>query len=187
VSQQRLSEVRRRYADVDTQGLVDLLRALAEGRLDPRDVQVRKACVRQERLIRSVLQLHPERNRVHRDLVRLAVLAQEHDVDLSISATDEIPTDKGLSRLECAVSLVELAAPGSAARVSTDIQGNVCVFRLVVSVDIRDLTRVPVLAEVLEEDTDSGRAVVVYEESCDSAGYTQRSVRGTRSARGAGA
>ena len=187
VSQQRLSEVRRRYADVDTQGLVDLLRALAEGRLDPRDVQVRKACVRQERLIRSVLQLHPERNRVHRDLVRLAVLAQEHDVDLSISATDEIPTDKGLSRLECAVSLVELAAPGSAARVSTDIQGNVCVFRLVVSVDIRDLTRVPDVAEVLEEDTDSGRAVVVYEESCDIAGYTQRSVRGTRSATGAGA
>jgi len=187
VSQQRLSEVRRRYADVDTQGLVDLLRALAAGRLDPRDAQVRKACVRQERLIRSVLRLHPERNRVHRDLVQLAVVAQEHDVDLSISAIDEIPTDKGLSGLESAVALVELASPGSAARVSTDIHDGVCLFRLVVSVQVADLLRLPEAAEVLDEDLDGGRAMVAYEESCDLAAYTQRSARGTWSAAGAGA
>jgi len=187
VSQQRLSEVRRRYADVDTQGLVDLLRALAAGRIDPRDAQVRNACVRQERLIRSVLRLHPERNRVHRDLVQLAVVAHEHDVDLSISATDEIPTDKGLSGLEYAVALVELAAPGSAARLSTDIQDGVCVFRLVVNVEIAGLARIPDASEVLDEDPDSGRAMVAYEESCDLATYAQRSARGTRSATGAGA
>lgn len=186
-SQQRLSEVRRRYADVDTQGLVDLLRALAAGRLDPRDAHVRNACVRQERLIRSVLPLHPERNRVHRDLVQLAVVAQENDVDLSISATDEGPADKGLSRLDCAVSLVELASPGSAARVSMDTHDGACVFRLVVSVEVGNLSRIPEGAEVLDEDPDGGRAMVAYEESCDIATDAQRSASDTRSAAGAGA
>lgn len=181
-SQQRLSEVRRRYADVDTRGLIELLRGIADGGLDFRDAEVREACVRQERLIRSVLRLHPECNLVHRDLVRLAGIAQERNVDLSINAAEGVPADVGLQHLDRAVALLELAPAGSSARASAAVHSQVCVFRLVASVEMQDIGRIPATAEVLDEDRLDGRAMVVYEESCNIGSDAQRSADEPRTA-----
>jgi signal transduction histidine kinase len=161
-SRQRLSEAGHRYAAVDTSALINLLRAIARGKVDPTEATVREECNRQERMIRSVLPLHPERIALHRDLVQLAVLARERDIDLSINAATQVPTNDGLRGLDDAEALLALGRPGTTARASTTKSGSGCVFRLVVSIDPVDTGQLPESAEVLDE----GVGLVAFEEVC---------------------
>lgn len=167
ISQQRLSEVRRRYADVDSVGLIALLRAIADGDLDPTQASVRQECARQERMIRTVLPLHPERNLLHRDLVQLAVIARDRGVDLSISNVMEVPADKSLRGIDDASALLRFARPGSSARVSVTPIEHGCIFRLVVTVDTPAETELPPSVEVLDES----ERLVAYEEWCADAAH----------------
>lgn len=161
-SQERLVEAGSRYSDVDTSGLIDLLDGLADGRLDPADDAVRSTCAREERMIRSVLRLHPERVRVHRDLVALASAARDCDVDLSISIVEDIPVDAQMTTLEAARTLIQRARPGSQARASITRTDQGCVFRLVVHIEPSGLVDLPASAEVVDE------GLVSIEETCAS-------------------
>lgn len=151
-----------RYSDVDTSGLIDLLDGLADGRLDPASEEVRSTCGREERMIRSVLRLHPERVRVHRDLVALASAARDCDVDLSISIVEDIPVDAQMTTLEAARTLIQRARPGSQARASITRTDQGCVFRLVVHIEPSGLVDLPASAEVVDE------GLVSIEETCAS-------------------
>lgn len=164
VSRERLLEAGRRYADVDSGHVVALLRGIAVGELDPGDGSVREECTRQERLIRSVLPLHPERNVLHRDLVHLAVIARDRGIDLSISAAQDVSGQFGLRGRDQAVALLELGRPGSSARASTTRSGGQCVFRLVATIASDEMLQVPSSAEVLDEE----QGLVAYEEVCAS-------------------
>lgn len=161
-SQERLVEAGSRYSDVDTSGLIDLLDGLADGRLDPASEEVRSTCGREERMIRSVLRLHPERVRVHRDLVALASAARDCDVDLSISIVEDIPVDAQMTTLEAARTLIQRARPGSQARASITRTDQGCVFRLVVHIEPSGLVDLPASAEVVDE------GLVSIEETCAS-------------------
>lgn len=167
-SQTKLAHARSRYRDVDASGLIALLDAVADGTVDPHDDDVRATCLREERMIRSVLRLQPEEVRVHRDLVTLAVDARDRGVDLTISVVDGIPRDAVLSTLEVARSLIHRARPESQARASVSRTDQGCVFRLVVHIDELDLTYLPAPAEVLDEE----QGLVSIEETCLPLGAT---------------
>ena len=161
-SQVRLAHARSRYQDVDASGLIALLDAVADGAADPRDDHVRDICLREERMIRSVLRLQPEEIRVHRDLVTLAVDARDRGVDLGISVVDGIPADAPLATLAAARTLIGRARPESQARASVSRTEHGCLFRLVVNIDTRDLSQLPSPAEVLDDE----QGVVSLEETC---------------------
>ena len=160
VSQQRLANVRDRYRNVDTSGLIALLEGVASGAIDPADGNVRRTCLLEERMIRSVMRLDPERVRVHRDLVRLAGVARDAGVDLSISIVDDIAPDAELRTLDDALVLLHLARPGSQARASVVCEDDACVFRLIVDVDLAQMADLPTSAEILDAN------VVSLEERC---------------------
>lgn len=161
-SQLRLVQARSRYQDVDTSGLIALLDDIAGGRVEPQDDHVRAACAREERMIRSVLHLHPEEIGVHRDLVALASVARDVDVDLSISVVDGLSSRSRLAYIEDARMVISLAQARSQARatITRDKQG--CVFRLVAEVDPAVLNSLPRSVEVLDEQT----GLVSLEEAC---------------------
>jgi len=161
-SRQRLTEAGHRYAAVDSGALIHLLRGIARGQIDPTEPSVREECSRQERMIRSVLPLHPERIALHRDLMQLAVLARERDIDLSINAATDLPTNQGLRGFDDAWALLALGRPGTTARASTAKSGSMCVFRLVVTIAPADTVRLPECTEVLDE----GAGLVAFEEVC---------------------
>lgn len=163
-SQDKLAQARRRYRDVDASGLISLLDGVADGRLDPSDDSVRSMCRREERMIRSVLRLHPEHVRVHRDLVMLASTARDCDVDLSISILEDVPSDAQMTVREVARSLIQRARPGSQARASITRTDQGCVFRLVVHIDTQGSLDIPPGAEVLDEV----EGLVALEEVCRS-------------------
>lgn len=165
-SQEQLAQAGSRYRDVDTSGLIALLDDLAAGRLDPADDAVRSTCQREERMIRSVLQLHPERVHVHRDLVALASTARDRDVDLSISLVEDIPGTAQLTTLEAARELIQRARSGSHARASITRTDHGCVFRLVVHIESPGLVDLPAASEVVDEM----EGLVALEEPCGSPG-----------------
>lgn len=168
-SQEQLAQAGSRYRDVDASGLIALLDDLAEGRVDPADDHVRSMCRREERMIRSVLRLHPERVHVHRDLVTLASAARDRDVDLSISIVEDIPADAQMTTREAARALIQRARPGSQARASITRTGHGCVFRLVVHIEPSGLVDLPVAAEVVDEV----EGLVALEEPCRSPASAQ--------------
>lgn len=161
-SQSKLAQVRSRYQGVDTSGLIELLEDIAAERIDPRDAGVRAACAREERLIRSVLRLRPDEIAVHRDLVALATVARDVDVDLSISIVEDLQADAALSLQDQALSLLASARPGSQARASITRDRHACTFRLVVQIDAAQAQDLPSAAEIL--DATSG--IVAIEETC---------------------
>lgn len=161
-SQHRLARTRSRYQDVDTSGLIELLEGLAAGSLDPRDERVRELCVREERMLRSVIKLHPESIGVHRDLVSLAAAARDAGVDLTITCVEDVSGDARLTSQDVAQSLLFLARDGSQARASITRDAVGCVFRLVVQLRDDAVANVPRGVEVL--DADSG--LVSLEERC---------------------
>ena len=159
-SQQRLASARDRYRGVDTSGLIALLEGVASGAIDPADEHVRRTCLLEERMIRSVMRLHPESFRVHGDLVKMAAAAREAGVDLSISVVDGIAPDATLRTRDEALKLLSLARPGSSARASVVREGDSCVFRLIADVDLARAADLPASAEVLDAN------VVSLEERC---------------------
>lgn len=159
-SQRNLADARRRYADVDNEGVIALLESVAGDELDPTDPAVRETCLREERLIRSVLRLHPERIMLHRDLVRLAVVARDVGVDLSVGATDQVPQSATLTVIHDAEALLRAAESESQARVTLSCEKTECVFRLVVAVSPERLDHIPAGTDVL----DRVEGVVVLEE-----------------------
>lgn len=161
-SQHRLASTRSRYQDVDTSGLIELLEGLANGDLDPREDGVKGVCVREERMLRSVIKLHPETIGVHRDLVALAAIARDAGVDLTISCVDDIVRDARLTTGDQAQTLLRSGREGSQARASITRDSAGCVFRLVVTLREDALADVPPGVEVL--DADSG--LVSLEERC---------------------
>lgn len=165
-SQEQLAQAGSRYRDVDTSGLIVLLDDLAAGRLDPADDRVRTTCQREERMIRSVLRLHPERVHVHRDLVALASAARDRDIDLSISLVDDIPAAAQLTTRDAARALIQRARPGSQARASITRTDHGCVFRLVVQIESPGLVDLPAASEVVDE----AEGLVALEEPCGSSG-----------------
>jgi hypothetical protein len=168
-SQLLLAHARSRYQDVDASGLIALLDAVADGAADPGDDHVRDICLREERMIRSVLRLQPEEILVHLDLDTLAVDARDRGVDLAISVVDGIPADSRLTTLAAARTLIGRARPDSQARASVSRTEHGCVFRLVVNIDPRDLTHLPSPAEVLDDE----QGVVSLEEACLPGGGPQ--------------
>jgi hypothetical protein len=162
VSRSRLSQVRSRYYGVDTPGLIEMLEDIAAERVDPGDVEVREACAREERLIRSVLSLHPDEIVVHRDLVTLATVARGADVDLTIAVVDDLHAVMPLSTIDDAAALLAMARPGSKARASITRDRRSCTFRLVVEVDEVQAQVLPPAAEIL----DAKAGIVAIEEVC---------------------
>lgn len=165
-SQQRLAAVHRRYQDVDTSGLVTLLESVADGSVDPRQEQVKTICLREERMIRSVMKLHPESVAVHRDLVLLAATARDTGIDLSITAIDDIPDDIHLTCRTDAVALLLAAGDGSQARASVSRDQRGYVFRLVVQVAPGARPSLPASVEILDES----EGLVALEERCHESG-----------------
>lgn len=159
-SQVKLANARQRYADVDTSALIGILEQIAAGEVDPADPTVVDLCVREERLIRSVLRLHPEFVRMHGDLIALASRARDLGVELSIASPDDVPTDRSLMARERALQLLSLAQVGSSARVLISCQSGECVFRLVVEVPGEGIEAAAAIGEVLDEDA----GIVVLEE-----------------------
>ena len=163
-SRQRLAEAGHRYAAVDSAALIDLLRGIARADVDPTEPSVRAECARQERMIRSLMPLHPERIALHRDLVHIAVAAREGDIDLSINVGSDVPVENALRGLDDALALMSLGRAGTSARASTVRSGEHCIFRLVVAVSPQDAGRLPASTEVLDEEA----GLVAYEEVCTS-------------------
>ena len=161
-SQHRLARTRSRYQDVDTSGLIELLEGLANGDLDPREERVKGVCVREERMLRSVIKLHPEAIGVHRDLVSLAATARDAGVDLTISCVEDVVGDARLTSGDQARMLLLSGREGSQARASITRDAAGCVFRLVVRLREDALASVSPEVEVL--DADSG--LVSLEERC---------------------
>ena len=161
-SQERLLEFRRRYADVDAASLIHLLRSLAEGTMDPRDEWVREECARQERMFRSVLMLHPESNFLHRDLVKLAVIARDEGIDLTVKVDEDAQSSGALRGMTTAQRLLRAARPGSSARASVTRVADRDLFRLVVMLTSEARGRIPAGVELLDEE----QGLVAYEESC---------------------
>ena len=165
-SQHRLARTRSRYQDVDTSGLIELLEGLANGDLDPREEAVKGVCVREERMLRSVIKLHPETIGVHRDLVALAATARDAGVDLTISCVDDVagglPRDARLTSVDQARKLLRSGREGSQARASITRDSAGCVFRLVVTLHEDALADVPPGVEVLDAES----SLVSLEERC---------------------
>lgn len=161
-SQVRLSEVRQRYAEVDAARLSRLLHDIADGVVDPAAASVRHECARQERMIRSVLLLHPDTNAVHRDLARLAAIARDRNIDLSIAAAPDVASGAGLETFPAARWLLQIADPGSSARASVTRNDGGCVFRLVAVVPVANRGNLPADAEVVDDE----QGLVAIEESC---------------------
>lgn len=161
-TQVRLSGVRQRYAEVDAARLSRLLHDIADGVVDPAAASVRDECARQERMIRSVLLLHPDTNAVHRDLARLAAIARDRNIDLSIAAAPDVASGTGLETFAAARWLLQIADPGTSARASVTRNDGGCVFRLVAVVPVADRGRLPADAEVVDEE----QGLVAIEESC---------------------
>lgn len=149
-SQQRLANAHHRYRDVDTSALIALLEGIASGSIDPANENVRRTCLLEERMIRSVMRLHPERVRLHRDLVLLAAAARDARVDLSISVTEDVESDATLQTLDDALGLLRASRPGSQARASVVSEDDACVFRLIVDVDVARCVHLPASAEILD-------------------------------------
>ena len=161
-SQRKLAHARTRFQAIDTSGLVALLEGISVGSVDPSSSVVRAMCAREERMIRSVLRLHPEVVPTHRDLVLLATTARDCDVDLSIAIVDDIPQGAALTTLEDARGLIRQARPLSQARASITRDNHGCTFRLVVQIGAQGLRSLPSSAEVLDEMA----GLVVIEEAC---------------------
>ena len=159
-SQVKLANARQRYADVDTSALIGILDQIAAGAMDPADPTVVDLCVREERLIRSVLRMHPEFIRMHSDLIALATRARDLGVELSIAASGDVPADRNLAALDRALTLLSLAQAGSSARAMVSCQVGECVFRLVVQVPSERIEAAAAIGEVLDDDA----GVVVVEE-----------------------
>lgn len=169
-SQERLARSRRRFADLDPEGLIELLDAIACGDRDPNDPEVREECARQERLIRSVLLLHQESNDTHHQLVRLAVFARDHGIDLSIAAVPQLPEQTLFHAFPTARNVLGAATQDAPARASVSIEGEEVVFRLVATVDVHALAGLAPAVEVLDPTT----GVVAVEERCDFSAHRQR-------------
>ena len=159
-SQVKLANARQRHADVDTSALIGVLDQIAAGDVDPSDPTVVNLCVREERLIRSVLRLHPEFIRMHGDLIALASRARDLGVELSIAASVDVPGDRNLAARDRALQLLSLAQAGSSARVMVSSHSGECVFRLVVEVPSERIESAAAMGEVLDEDA----GMVVIEE-----------------------
>jgi len=159
-SQVKLANARQRYADVDTSALIGVLDQIAAADVDPSDPTVVNLCVREERLIRSVLRLHPEFIRMHGDLIALASRARDLGVELSIAASVDVPGDRNLAARDRALQLLSLAQAGSSARVMVSSHSGECVFRLVVEVPSERIESAAAMGEVLDEDA----GMVVIEE-----------------------
>ncbi len=179
-SRQRLSEAGHRYAAVDSSALIALLRGIARGDVDPTEPGVRAECARQERMIRSVLPLHPERIALHRDLVDIAVAARERDIDLSINIGIDLPVESALRGRDDALALMALGRTGTSARASTSRSGERCVFRLVVTIAPQDAHLLPSSAEVLDEEA----GLVAYEEVCSGVHHDHAPASAQRSTLG---
>lgn len=149
-SQQRLANVRDRYRDVDSSGLIGLLEGIANGSIDPADERVRRTCALEERMIRSVMRLNPESVRFHKDLVAMATAARDAGVDLSISIVEGVPSDVSLRTLDDALQLLRVTRPGSQARASLVREDDSYVFRLIADVDLEQPAHLPASAEILD-------------------------------------
>jgi hypothetical protein len=114
-------------------------------------------------MIRSVLLLHPDTNAVHRDLARLAAVARDRNIDLSIASAPDVTSRTGLKTFPAARWLLQIADPGSSARASVTRNDGGYVFRLVAVVPVADRGRLPADAEVLDHE----QGLVAIEESCE--------------------
>ena len=151
VLQERLANARRRYADVDTTGVIGVLEGVSRGDMDPRDPDVKEMCRREERMIRSVLRLHPERFLLHRDLVRLAAHARDRGLELSINVPEEVVGDRALDCMERAHALIDIAQRDSTARVSVTCVEDECSFRLVAQVPSEGWVQTQQIGEIVDD------------------------------------
>jgi hypothetical protein len=170
-ARERVANARRRYADVDTSGVISVLDAIAQGTVDPRDRAVQEVCRREERMIRSVMRLHPERLPTHLDLVRLAVCARDRGVELNIVATDEVSVDRDLEASHRAQRLIGMARPGSSARATLTRHGSDVSFTFVVQVPLDRLVEVASIGEIVD---DVQGIVSIEEQWTDSSRVSRR-------------
>ncbi len=147
-----LANAQRRYADVDTEALSEMLRGVARGDIDPEDDDVRRTCARNERMLRSVMRLRPESSMVERDLLRLVAVAHDRDIDLDVVVADNVSARDGLDTFDDVRRLLDVAVQGSSARatISDDAEG--FVFRFVGHVDPTAAARVCDHCEVMDEE-----------------------------------
>ena len=160
VSRGKVANAQKRYADVDTDALSEMLRGIARGDIDPEDDDVRRTCARYERMLRSVMRLRPESSMVERDLLRLVVAAHDRDIDLDVVVADNVSGRDGLDTFDDVRRLLDVAVQGSSARatISDDAEG--FVFRFVGHVDPTTAARVCDHCEVMDE----GQGLVAIEE-----------------------
>jgi len=152
VSRGKVANAQKRYADVDTDALSEMLRGIARGDIDPEDDDVRRTCARYERMLRSVMRLRPESSMVERDLLRLVAVAHDRDIDLNVVVADNVSARDGLDTFDDVRRLLDVAVQGSSARatISDDAEG--FVFRFVGHVDPTTAARVCDYCEVMDEE-----------------------------------
>ena len=152
VSRGRLANAQQRYADVDTDALSEMLRGIARGDIDPEGDDVRRACARYERMLRSVMRLRPDSSMIERDLLRLVAVAHDRDIDLNVVVADTVSARDGLDTFDDVRRLLDVAVPGSSARATISHDSQEFVFRFVGHVDPTKAARVCDHCEVMDEE-----------------------------------
>lgn len=132
VSVEAVRAIQRRYGLLQASGAAGLLRAIADGRVDPLDPGVREECRDEERFLRSVMRLDPELP-LHELAGDLLVTARRRGVPLEIDLASDAASaasDVGAMRVACEAA-VATAATGDVLRLSARREGGVVVVRLV--------------------------------------------------------
>ncbi len=148
----KLANAQRRYANVDTDALSEILRGIARGDIGPNDDDVRQACARNERMLRSVMRLRPESSMIERDLLRLVAVAHDRDINLDVVVADTVSARDGLDTFDDVRQLLDFAAQGSSARATISHDAERFVFRFVGHVDPTKAAGLCDHCEVVDEE-----------------------------------
>ena len=132
---QVLDRIQARYELLGQSRGLTLLQAVAEGRLQPEDVQVQLDCGREERFIRSVMRLDPAADLVHRRAGQVALRARQLGLalDISLDDTEDWPSSTCERFFDEVERMIEVADPRSAARLTARLEGDALVMRFVAS------------------------------------------------------
>jgi signal transduction histidine kinase len=143
---QHMEALNQRFEITQIGNAIPLLTGIAHGSVDVHDPNVQAAALREERLIRSVLRLNPQRSQLDRFLGELAQVGYQRGCDV------EIDTQVGLTVVDpdeldafrtTVLALLTVSDPSTTARLTITQEGPERIVRFVVSCSTNPDTVLP--------------------------------------------
>lgn len=128
--------VTRRFTELANSSATDLLAGLADGTLDILDEQVRRRCSAEERYIRSLMRIDPQRSALDAMIMALIRRAHAQGVILDVDVTDGVEiAERGIEAFQSsALQSLDMIDEREPARLSARREGGRSVLRLVAHV-----------------------------------------------------